>query len=412
MLNCCIERKIARESSSNASTSDTTEGSSDDDDVFFDCDETVGEEGGAKKKVKHSLWNQPVGRLGRFGEFKLIKTGEPFYIPITQDPVPKTEDQLEEDTEVLLKLGSDAEGSKLRAKMMSALLLSDMESFKAANPGAVLEDFIRWYSPRDWVEDPGVDEWGQPKGHLSSRMCLSDNTWEQVWETARPVPANRQRRLFDDTREAEKILHFLDSRKMSQIGELILPVLAHAAIYRLAQEGISSLPDAPARLRHLIKTIEQLSRCGNVPQHRYEEFAREVATMEESVSQVNSLLYKLNPSGEQDQFVADFVADLVKGREREIENKADSKIGSRVLSMFIEAQKAALMYTPDPNSIDGGVPAENSVFSRATERAFVLRVSTARPAACSVKCPQFLRAILAKDEFRLVGAFSEDIVFF
>lgn len=35
---------------------------------------------------------------------------------------------------------------------------------QAANPGAVLEDFIRWYSPRDWIDDEGVDEWGQGKG--------------------------------------------------------------------------------------------------------------------------------------------------------------------------------------------------------------------------------------------------------
>jgi len=35
---------------------------------------------------------------------------------------------------------------------------------QAANPGAVLEDFIRWYSPRDWIDDEDVDEWGQGKG--------------------------------------------------------------------------------------------------------------------------------------------------------------------------------------------------------------------------------------------------------
>ena len=52
----------------------------------------------------------------------------------------------------MLQLGSDAEGSELRARMQSASLLSDMESFKAANPGAVLGDFVRWYSPRDWVD--------------------------------------------------------------------------------------------------------------------------------------------------------------------------------------------------------------------------------------------------------------------
>ena len=50
----------------------------------------------------------------------------------------------------MLQLGMDSEGAQLRAKMQSASLLSDMESFKAANPGAVLADFVRWHSPRDW----------------------------------------------------------------------------------------------------------------------------------------------------------------------------------------------------------------------------------------------------------------------
>lgn len=37
--------------------------------------------------------------------------------------------------------------------MQSACLVSDMESFKAANPGCTIEDFVRWYSPRDWIEE-------------------------------------------------------------------------------------------------------------------------------------------------------------------------------------------------------------------------------------------------------------------
>ena len=41
---------------------------------------------------------------------------------------------------------------QLRARMQSASLFSDMQSFKAANPGATLGDFVRWYSPRDWIE--------------------------------------------------------------------------------------------------------------------------------------------------------------------------------------------------------------------------------------------------------------------
>lgn len=41
-----------------------------------------------------------------------------------------TEDVLEEQSEVLAKLGTSAEGAHLRARMQSACLLSDMESFK------------------------------------------------------------------------------------------------------------------------------------------------------------------------------------------------------------------------------------------------------------------------------------------
>lgn len=44
--------------------------------------------------------------------------------------------------------------------MQSACLLSDMEAFKAANPGCVLGDFVRWYSPRDWVEEKMTDAEG------------------------------------------------------------------------------------------------------------------------------------------------------------------------------------------------------------------------------------------------------------
>lgn len=213
MLNCCIERRLTRENSSQLSY-DSAEGSSSEDE-FFDASEKVDE-----SKKKPFIWEQPVGRLSKFRDFRLLKTGDPLYIPLIQEPVLKTEDQLEEETDVLLKLGSDAEATELRARIMSASLLSDMESFKAANPGAVIEDFIRWYSPRDWVEEEEIDEWGQKKGHLSPRMMIEDNNiWQEMWTVAKPVPANRQRRLFDDTREAEKVLQFLDLRSIGQVKE-------------------------------------------------------------------------------------------------------------------------------------------------------------------------------------------------
>ena len=84
--------------------------------------------------------------------------------------------------------------------------------FKAANPGCVLEDFVRWYSPRDWIEieekivdDETKEERVVKTNTLSNRMKIPGNMWLEVWETATPVPARRQKRLFDDTKEAENV---------------------------------------------------------------------------------------------------------------------------------------------------------------------------------------------------------------
>lgn len=410
MLNCCIERKQARENSS--VHFESAEGSSTDEDEFFDCADLEEE---AKKKAKHSLWNQPIGRLGKFNNLKLLKTGDSLYIPITQEPVPKSEDQLEEDTNVLLKLGSDAQGSEMRAKMMSASLLSDMESFKAANPGSILEDFIRWYSPRDWIEIDELDEWGQKKGELSARMMIEDNFWVQTWKSAKPVPANRQKRLFDDTREAEKVLHFLDSRNISQISEMLVPILCHAAIYKLAEEcqQISlKISDFDNRLRVLIKSAERMSRENKLHQLRFDTFIHDVTALELKISQANSLFYKFSPTGGVDENLSQFIANLVSGLETRIIGQSDCVLGKRIIDMFSDAQRTANMILSDQAGEDGKTGKGNTIFPQANEKEIVLRVSVPRPATYSTECPQFLRSILNKNEFRLVGAFAEDIVFF
>lgn len=78
---------------------------------------------------------------------------------------------------------------------------------QAANPGCCLQDFVRWYSPRDYVEEEVTDEAGQTvvRGDLSARMKIPGNMWAEAWDTAKATPARRQKRLFDDTKEAEKV---------------------------------------------------------------------------------------------------------------------------------------------------------------------------------------------------------------
>ena len=158
---------------------------------------------------------------------------------------------LAEQAEVMLQLGMDAEGAQMRAKMQSAALLSDMESFKAANPGSVLADFVRWHSPRDWDSEkacPIIQSSTHFKlqtqdciffcfqGKMSARMEMEGNIWKEAWENAKPVPARRQKRLFDDTREAEKVLQYLSSLKPSEAAHMLIPVLQHASIVRILDE--------------------------------------------------------------------------------------------------------------------------------------------------------------------------------
>ena len=37
-------------------------------------------------------------------------------------------------------------------------------------------------------------------------MRIPGNMWVEVWQSARSVPVRRQKRLFDETKEAEKVL--------------------------------------------------------------------------------------------------------------------------------------------------------------------------------------------------------------
>lgn len=63
-------------------------------------------------------------------------------------------------------------------------------------------------------------------------MLLPGNMWKEVWDNSIPVPACRQKCLFDDVKESEKVLHFFESHKnLSDVFSLLLPTLLHAGLY-------------------------------------------------------------------------------------------------------------------------------------------------------------------------------------
>ena len=78
------------------------------------------------------------------------------------------------------------------------------------------QDFVRWYSPRDWLaqEEDGVEADGnvpKVKGRLSARMSMPGNAWVECWKSVVPVPAHKQKKLFDFEKEAERALHDLEN---------------------------------------------------------------------------------------------------------------------------------------------------------------------------------------------------------
>ena len=74
------------------------------------------------------------------------------------------------------------------------------------------------------------------QGKLSVRMEVEGNIWREAWENAKPVPARRQKRLFDDTKEAEKVLQYLSALKPSEAAHMLIPVLQHASLVRILNE--------------------------------------------------------------------------------------------------------------------------------------------------------------------------------
>lgn len=117
-------------------------------------------------------------------------------------------------------------------RLQKPKLLSDMSSFKAANYGAVFEDFVRWYGnpenplnedvngetarrsierrsklPPEEVKTLALEEASEAIAILMSLRAF----WEDTWEEAEPFPAIDQDPLFDPHSTVEMLLHSFET---------------------------------------------------------------------------------------------------------------------------------------------------------------------------------------------------------
>ena len=153
------------------------------------------------------------GHVRPFKDVLLLSSGQPSFIPETQEPVILTEDALNQQQEDFEKLGTSQEGARMRAKLQCQQLYSDMQAFKAANPECILADFVRWHSPRDWI----IDETLEQGGHLSERMTRDNNLWKELWDASGSIPAIKQKPLFDYESCALNILEYLQNLDIYQV---------------------------------------------------------------------------------------------------------------------------------------------------------------------------------------------------
>ncbi|XP_067891175.1 rab3 GTPase-activating protein catalytic subunit isoform X2 [Heterodontus francisci] len=436
---CSDNKEFDKENKGESSQQKSWDSWSDSEDEFFEClsdteelkdsemkeGATKGEEKDEGGKKEMQKW-RPEGRLHQYGKLTLLRTEDPLYIPVTQEPAPMTEDLLEEQSEVLAKLGTSAEGAHLRARMQSACLLSDMESFKAANPGCCLEDFVRWYSPRDYIEEEFTSEAGDKvlRRELSARMKIPGNMWVEAWETAKPIPARRQRRLFDDTREAEKVLHYFVGLKPADLTRHLLPCILHAAVLKVKEEeSVEDIPSVRKIIQQIITHASKLLRYSNPDIKKLEEIINQIIASEAIIARSRSLqakfgIKKCEKEDEREELER-FVNCLLEQPEVPVIGAGRGPTGSIIYKLFVNAQRAATL-TPiedefgKPGSSDEHRSSSGAVseFPPPTGREIILRTTVPRPAPYSKSLPQRMYCVTLKDEFRLAGAFSSDTSFF
>ncbi|KAG9453607.1 hypothetical protein H6P81_006511 [Aristolochia fimbriata] len=206
------------------------------------------------------------GSSGFAGSMMLLNSCQRMHAPYTQDAPLMTEDMHEERLHALQAFGN---AFSFSGQLEKDVLSSDMSAFKAANPDAVFEDFIRWHSPGDW-EDDNVNVKGKaregatdgsaqsdwpPHGKLSKRMSEGGNSWRQIWNSSPALPVSEQKLLLDPNQEGEKILHYLETLRPHQLLGQMVSTAFRASIDTISQTSYGGLKQMEKKIEQLYITI-------------------------------------------------------------------------------------------------------------------------------------------------------------
>ncbi|CAI8596976.1 unnamed protein product [Vicia faba] len=213
------------------------------------------------------------GSAGIVDSMMLLKSHQSMHAPYTQEPPLMTEDMHEERMQAVEAFGDSFNFS---AQLEKDILTSDMSAFKAANPDAIFEDFIRWHSPGDWEADDDPESSGSassnaldinkskdswpPRGRLSKRMSDHGNLWRNIWNSSPALPASEQKPLLDPNREGEKVLHYLETLQPHQLLEQMVSTAFRAAADTISQTSYGELNQMETKIQQLYPTMASALR--------------------------------------------------------------------------------------------------------------------------------------------------------
>ena len=211
----------------------------------------------------------------------LVESSGMVFAPYVQRDSPLTDDLIVERRNMLTRGSTDNSTVQSRIetaqRMQRPKLLNDMSAFKAANPGAVFQDFVAWYgnpeNPLKQYEEDKFFAETTPYGLTSPTKTPEDEAfealsvlsatrsfWSACWDEAKPNPAQDQDPLFDAFSTVEMLLLWFESMHPAILINQILAVNIAMANFILQSSSPSNnlRPVRDALLRLEEKTSDAL----------------------------------------------------------------------------------------------------------------------------------------------------------
>eukprot|EP00802_Teleaulax_amphioxeia_P024511 Tamp_25221.p1 GENE.Tamp_25221~~Tamp_25221.p1 ORF type:complete len:224 (+),score=27.26 Tamp_25221:124-795(+) len=129
-------------------------------------------------------------------------------------------------------------------------------------------------------------------------MSVHGNAWVECWRTVRPVPAHKQKSLFDYEKEAERALHDLEQLPppavLGQLLNCIFVCSYHAISAPVLASDVASVDATLNAVKHLLWCGEDQGQPFD--RAHCDELCTSFALAERQVTKATSLIAKFNSS--------------------------------------------------------------------------------------------------------------------